>query len=648
MQRPKKKIFVHIINIVTVVLIIECFLCAILAVRLYAKNDCINRIKETTEQMSHMMNSAMDENMKKLEVFAGILADNASNPDELLKTYMEGFCQTQYFSAICVHRKLDGSVVSFGDVPEHEHIVVTDEFKPYTSEVIGEADKRCFYHAVPIVRNGETVGVLHGYITLDKLPEFITSAAYGGKCVFYLVDAKSGRFLMNGHNKVLDSIDDIRTDMSEVRRGYSLNEMLDDIEKGRSGDFCFRSSDDGKWYYIYYMPLGINNWSMQLTVEESVASENYDDISGSIIILSICVILLMLIHVFALMLQTAHIKKGDRKRLTKTKYMYEVQRALFNAHNNPNYIEQALKSVADEMTAETVILLTFSDRTVSNSYYWPSKDRNQALDLLGRNIREDFPTIFDMLSANKNVVYYPDSPSIEISERAKQIFEKLEVYNVMLVPIVDNAGFLKGTICSVNMADKKKDCEMLECVTYDFFMAITNIENHTIIKNMGSMDYLTNIKNRNSYEAELIKLSAFDAKKLWCVFIDVNGLHEINNEQGHKAGDRMLCAVADAVKKVFGRNYTYRVGGDEFVAFSFNDTKEELLSKKKSVVAALSEKGYSVSIGFEGDERKEGELFDVERIVSKAETIMYSEKQKWYAENNISSGRTYLQNKDKK
>ena len=34
-----------------------------------------------------------------------------------------------------------------------------------------------------------------------------------------------------------------------------------------------------------------------------------------------------------------------------------------------------------------------------------------------------------------------------------------------------------------------------------------------------------------------------------CVFADVNGLHELNDTQGHRSGDRMLQAVAEAARK---------------------------------------------------------------------------------------------------
>ena len=60
-----------------------------------------------------------------------------------------------------------------------------------------------------------------------------------------------------------------------------------------------------------------------------------------------------------------------------------------------------------------------------------------------------------------------------------------------------------------------------------------------------------------------------------CVYIDANGLHELNNERGHEAGDLMLRFVADSLMEQFPKGSLYRVGGDEFVVFPFKMSFEE-------------------------------------------------------------------------
>ena len=46
-----------------------------------------------------------------------------------------------------------------------------------------------------------------------------------------------------------------------------------------------------------------------------------------------------------------------------------------------------------------------------------------------------------------------------------------------------------------------------------------------------------------------------------CVYIDANGLHELNNERGHEAGDLMLRFVAESLMEQFPKGSLYRVGG---------------------------------------------------------------------------------------
>ncbi len=635
MQKSKRNMFLHILNVITVALIIECFLCSLLLVRKYARNDCFERIEETTKQMSHIFTTSMEDNREKLVVFADILAANSTNPDELLMNYMENFCRTQDFSAVCIHRA-NGSSVYSGDhtygmveLPSFEEEVAR---LPYVSDIYSAGDtaeEKFFYQAVPIVRKGETVGILYAYMKLSVLPEYINSTAYDGACYFYIVDGDTGDFIMDTwHKGKLGNIDSMGD--RETRDGYDIEAMRQDIRNGGSGYFVFKSRTTGEWLYTYYMPTTVNNWSIQMTIDEKTAFVSYDDMGMTILVLSIIVIVLMFMHVVALMIQTSLAKRKDKERLKKAGYMYEVQHALLNAHNNPGSVERALKIVANELQAETVLLLTVTDYVVNNSYYWPSKDRTQAMELVGRNIRDDFPVIFDSLFENKSFVYYPESENEELSPSAMKVFERFDVSNIIIVPVMDNSSMLKGAICAVNLAEKVTDCELLECVTYDFFMAITNVENHNIIKNMGAMDYLTNIKNRNSYELELLEYTDMACENLWCVFVDVNGLRELNNTRGHKAGDIMLCAVAAAVKKAYGDKMTYRVGGDEFVAFVPDITRERMINKKEALIAELKAMHYNISVGFEAAVRKEDGTFDIERVIDEAEAMMYSDKREFH------------------
>ncbi len=655
MKKIKNNRFLSIIIITLVLIIGVAFISSMIIIENYAKADCFNHIEETTSQATNMFKHTMNQNRNQLEMFADILAANKDgNSPELLDAYLENFCETQNFSAVCIHRK-DGSTVYHGSHP-HDMINILsfeDEFMriPYISDVISTGEKRSdkyIYDAVPIAdKHGNVIGILYGYISLDKLADFVSSTAYDGKCQFYIVDGNSGDFIMDEYHRYdedeneipLGNIYDGSMGQRETMPGYGIDDMRQDIRSGDNGYFVFKSQRKNVWYYTYYMPMGINNWSMQMTIDEPSSFVTYYNIRSIVLILMVSVLLLLVALIVVLFLQMAKNRKAYLENLHKADYINSVQEALISAHNNPDFVDKALRIIAEEMSAETALLLTFSGKIITQAQYWPSADKSQAMAMLGINVRDVFPTFFDDLSLNKSIIFNVENQNTRISNAAEEMFLSFAINNMILVPITDNTGVLKGTIAAVNIPDDKKDPKMLEYVTKDFFMAITNLENHNIIKRMGAMDYLTGLKNRNSFESEISDYESMEANNLWCIFIDANGLHELNNQKGHKAGDLMLCTVADVIKKIFGTDYTYRLGGDEFLAFKPNSTHEDFMASKYRMLDEISKKGYSVSAGFECIYKNENNIFDVEKLVDDAEIIMYSDKHKYYEQNNLSTER---------
>jgi len=88
-------------------------------------------------------------------------------------------------------------------------------------------------------------------------------------------------------------------------------------------------------------------------------------------------------------------------------------------------------------------------------------------------------------------------------------------------------------------------------------------------RELYSRDALTGVKSKHAFaEAEELwdeKLRAHEAGEFAVVVCDVNGLKEINDTQGHKAGDQYLKDAAAVVCNLFKHSPVYRIGGDEFV-----------------------------------------------------------------------------------
>lgn len=169
----------------------------------------------------------------------------------------------------------------------------------------------------------------------------------------------------------------------------------------------------------------------------------------------------------------------------------------------------------------------------------------------------------------------------------------------------------------------------VSCIISTFIM-LSMHENFSIrhkLLGIAETDLNVGLKNRNAYESQMRDYPMHCSSTLSCVYLDVNGLHELNNTRGHAAGDEMLKTVAAKVRDIFGEEYSYRVGGDEFVAFAMDKSAEEMRALIHKLVQEVDEAGYSVAVGTAT--HSTGGI-DMEVLVKSAETRMYLAKEEHY------------------
>jgi diguanylate cyclase (GGDEF)-like protein len=86
----------------------------------------------------------------------------------------------------------------------------------------------------------------------------------------------------------------------------------------------------------------------------------------------------------------------------------------------------------------------------------------------------------------------------------------------------------------------------------------------------ANVDDLTGVKNKHAYTETEQKINKLISKSKMTSFavavFDLNGLKEINDTQGHQAGDRFIKKGSDTICRFFKHSPVFRVGGDEFVA----------------------------------------------------------------------------------
>lgn len=164
---------------------------------------------------------------------------------------------------------------------------------------------------------------------------------------------------------------------------------------------------------------------------------------------------------------------------------------------------------------------------------------------------------------------------------------------IMATPVESAEGFPIGVLGVANMRSVYENADCLKNVALSFSMAFHNMKFHQKIREMGMIDYLTGLLNRNSFQSNVPEYARLKSVPLACIYIDANGLHELNNSAGHAEGDRMLRDIAGTLKREFGEEHSYRIGGDEFVIFVVGKTEEEIVQRLERVERDIEAKGLS-------------------------------------------------------
>lgn len=157
------------------------------------------------------------------------------------------------------------------------------------------------------------------------------------------------------------------------------------------------------------------------------------------------------------------------------------------------------------------------------------------------------------------------------------------------------------------------------------FDITSRVEMERALEQMGYVDMLTGVHNRNRF-TQLLAKSHDGGRPLGIAYFDINGLKAVNDRMGHAAGDQLIVRTAQHLDSRF-EGKTYRIGGDEFVVVDSDRDEAAFRAAIEDVRSAMTGEGILVAVGISftahgGDLRTQ---FD------EADRLMYQEKKRFYA-----------------
>lgn len=184
--------------------------------------------------------------------------------------------------------------------------------------------------------------------------------------------------------------------------------------------------------------------------------------------------------------------------------------------------------------------------------------------------------------------------------------------------------------------DYQDDWGMVQVALTDI-TARKKAENY--LEYLGKHDVLTKLYNRAFYTTEINRLERNMLRPVSCIFMDMNGLKELNDTLGHDVGDNLLQRMGNILNQLVQQTLysACRIGGDEFVVLLPGADEAALQNCLQSLQELLfvdnqfySHQPLSLSTGYATN--KDGER--MEDMLKRADMIMYQEKRDYYLNNN--------------
>lgn len=170
---------------------------------------------------------------------------------------------------------------------------------------------------------------------------------------------------------------------------------------------------------------------------------------------------------------------------------------------------------------------------------------------------------------------------------------------------------------------------LLAAVSISFVIIYIGIEKEKTEQLMNDMIYrdpLTGLLNRNAYN-ETIRKYKENNNDVVIYYIDLNGLKNANDTQGHEEGDKIINDLSNKLLGLFNDN-VYRIGGDEFVVIVDYD-----INNNENILKSLDDITNNGDIASCGFCHKNG--IEIEDAIKQADKIMQQNKTSYYITNNI-------------
>jgi diguanylate cyclase (GGDEF)-like protein len=593
------------------------------------EEECWNRLENASEAIIQSIQSRVNDDLNYLR----LIGKDFSNEDHL-PTYEEyrdrfaTFEDVSLFERVDLLMKNNTLYTMHGDVQQiySNDFLILNSTAEYMDLVHTDTltNERSVNYYVPILQNDSVVAYLVGVIQCDALDEKFYTPILNGKTHNLIIDTTDGQVVMDNKNM---NIDNIASD-TDFKLLASKKNVVKAINSLKSGVVTFKKGNINQ--YLIYKPVKIYNWELLITVSENVAFASTLMLKQNYMIMVICEIVILLLYCgfYIKKVRRISLKSHELSEdLNVSNTLIQCVRILSNSADQKRSIDEILQIICEFYQAQRCYVLDLDmDNKKTNGIYEYGKQYDDIhVENMVRLCLEHMDLVNQFFENQKS--YYIDDVTNEISVTSPiyPSFIQQKIHSIIVVPFMDDKQ-INGVFAVDNPKQNYYQKDFLESLCFFIKTAMAREKEKAKLKNLSYVDSLTYAQNRNHFNEYIEQNRNKELHSLGVIYLDLNGLKEVNDKMGHIAGDTLIITASYVLQEIFLDN-SYRVGGDEFVVIEQDVSELLFFDQYSKLLNRMKELEISVATGCVWKEA----CINLSEILQEADQKMYEDKKHYYS-----------------